>query len=190
MKAPTNSTILSGRKPAMAVRFAVSALLPILLGAAGCAHRTASSPATEVHPEWASRTPSTRIEWHYPSLPAPEPSKKPIYRLKELNFPKPSSTSLNREGQGVLHEVASWLAEHAAARVLVVGFADGTGERARGDALARERVRTARAELARRGVAGERIEEASFGSAMATAPADQPLAQQSDRKVEVWVLEE
>jgi outer membrane protein OmpA-like peptidoglycan-associated protein len=164
----------------------------VLLILLGCGRKEAqvSPGGTEVNPQWAKSVPSTQVSWEYAGMPVPEPSKKPLYRLREFNFPTQSSIELNREGKAVLREISVILKDKPATRVLVVGFADSVQEKSRGERLAGSRAKVATDELVRLGVAADRVESGSFGSSMAAAPAGKSLAQEADRKVEIWVLEE
>lgn len=133
--------------------------------------------------------PDRQIRWSYPDLPTPNPPGKPNYLLKSITFPK-SSQQFDNEARGVLRELAADLKSRTQIHVLVVGHCDRGPERVNADNLALGRAQSVRQVLLDAGVAKERIEVASFGAVHAHADENEPIGQEQDRKVEVWLLKE
>jgi len=133
--------------------------------------------------------PGEEITWAYETMPVPEPAHKPRRFLKEFNFNQ-GSTSMDREALGVMYQVVAEIKDQPSVRLLIIGFADKVGEAGKAESLAMGRADSARKAFMHAGIPGDRIESASFGSTQAKADSYQKLAQELDRKVEVWVLEE
>lgn len=125
--------------------------------------------------------------WSYSALPTPAPSSKPNYLLRSVGFAKSSST-LDNEGRGTLKGLAEVLQEKTKIRVLCLGLADGGPEKVNAENVATGRAQAARQALISAGVSKDRIETAIFGASQAQA--QDPIGQELERVVEVWLLTE
>jgi phospholipid transport system substrate-binding protein len=84
-----------------------------------------------------------------------------------------------------LDRMASWLAGHEAARVLVESHADQRGNAARNETLAEQRATTVRRYLVGRGVAGDRIDAAVHGDRAPVCREDSEACRAQNRRVVV-----
>jgi outer membrane protein OmpA-like peptidoglycan-associated protein len=75
-------------------------------------------------------------------------------------------------------------------RVLFLGLTDSGPEKLNDEDLGLKRATAARETLIGLGVAKERTERATFGCRAATGDPSDPIAQEKDRRVEVWLIEE
>lgn len=178
--------------PRAAVLLSAAAIL--LAGPLACGPKAAKAP------------PSTRVSaqdqrdrnflvplkqqqrWNYGEA-KPAPSRRPSYLLRSFNFEESGST-LDAEAQGVCRDFAAVMAEKPSVRVLVLGLADGYGEKPNAENLGLLRARAAREFLVAQGVAKDRMEMATIGATGAVAKPDEKIAQSLDRRVEIWLMEE
>ena len=168
----------------------ISLVAPLSCTKKGTQARPSADGTTSLHGSAQFVLPVEKQErWLYPVMPKPEPSKKPAYLLRSYGFAKDSG-ELNDEAQGVTRELAQVLKEKPSVRVLVVSLCDGVGEKVNAENLGLIRAKAARNALIQAGVERERCEMATFGALQAKATAEEPLAQERDRRVEIWLLEE
>lgn len=143
--------------------------------------------------DWGATTPDTQINWNYPDSPSPSFQGTPDYFVIGFSFPK-GSAALNQEARGSTYDKTADLTaggdidDVKDARILVIGFADGLGERRMGERLGMERAQAARNLLVNMGYSRENIQVATFGSRYSTATVWEPNKQKAERQVEVWAL--
>jgi outer membrane protein OmpA-like peptidoglycan-associated protein len=152
-----------------------------LLGPLACGPRTAKAPS-------GKQMTSPEKHWNYAEV-KPTPSEKPGDFVLSINFAE-NSAALDREATGVLVEYAKVMVQKSGIRILILGLADGYGEKQDGEDLGTRRAQAARGFLNSQGVAKDRMETGTIGSAAAVAKPTEKLAQAQDRRVEVWLLEE
>lgn len=130
-----------------------------------------------------------QVRWAYTAEPTPAPTKKPAYLLKTIGFAKGSLT-VDGEASAVLRDVVALMQARPKMRVLFLGLTDKGPENVNADDLGAKRARSARDYVVGQGVAKERTEGATLGSKAATGDPSDAVAQEKDRRVEVWLIEE
>ncbi len=133
--------------------------------------------------------PGDRIVWNYESTPTPDPGIEPSYLLRSFVFER-GSYSLNAEARGVLKELAGLMEERPQVELLLLSFCDKATENVNAANLGLQRSRAARDALVSHGIARDRMKMATFGAALARADANEPVGQERDRRVEVWLITE
>ncbi len=171
----------------------------VLVG--GCSKKnTAARPGVEVsetgdtsmHGEAAREYYVPEAEqrrWVYDAMPTPDPSHKPNYLLKSIGFSS-LSAGVDGEATAVLRTLAEDMQARPNIQVIAIGFADAGGEKANGENLGMQRAQAIRQILVNSGVAKDRIEVASFGARMTTAPASDGPAMEKARVSEIWLMNE
>ncbi|WXB19012.1 protein kinase [Pendulispora albinea] len=95
---------------------------------------------------------------------------------------------LDSRGTRDLDRVVSFLNGQPGARVLLLGFSDGTGDATQNLRLSRERAKAVGDELSARGVHPATVD--GFGSEMAVASNIDESGRERNRRVEVWLAPE
>lgn len=127
--------------------------------------------------------------WAYEIDPTPALEKKPAYLLKTIGFPSLGS-SLDNEALAVLRDVATMMKERERVKVLFLGLTDQGTEKVNSDNLGLNRAKASRDFVAEQGVEKTRTTMATFGARAARGDPRDPVAQEKDRRVEIWLIEE
>jgi outer membrane protein OmpA-like peptidoglycan-associated protein len=174
---------------------ALATLALVLTAPLACGPKTAKRPPSttrmsgEAQRDQAFLVPLKQQQrWAYGET-KPALSSKPAYLLRSINFEE-NGSSLDAEASGVCRDFAKVMAEKPKVRILLLGLADAYGEKLNAENLGLLRARATREFLGQQGVAKDRMEMATIGSAGAVAKPDEKIAQSLDRRVEIWLIEE
>ncbi len=130
-----------------------------------------------------------RTAWGYEPAPTPDPGVEPAYLLRSFAFEK-GSHAINKEGQGVLKELAQVMKKRPQVELLILSFCDKVSENVNAVNLGLHRSREARDALVSHGVTRDRLKIATFGATQAKADIHEPVGQERDRRVEIWLIRE
>jgi outer membrane protein OmpA-like peptidoglycan-associated protein len=107
--------------------------------------------------------------------------------LSDLTF-RTDSAEIDPASAHVLDDVAQVMAAHPGARIRVEGYTDNTGTREANRQLSQARAESTRAYLASKGISGDHIEAAGYGSDRPLASNDQAGGRADNRRTEIVVL--
>lgn len=139
--------------------------------------------------EWPTDdyTLAERKIWGYDGMPAGSFSGRPAQLLRTVGF-RSGSSGIDQEAKMTLVTMVTEMKAKPNQRVLVIGFTDGVGEGGRAEGLGMDRAEEVRNMLTSQGIARDRIQVASFGSRQSKAIATDLVAQEKDRRVEIWEI--
>jgi len=169
--------------------FLLVALLGMGLVLTGCGgKKTGAGSGTGIVDAEAGLAPSLEpVAWSYDKAPMPAIVGSPDVRLVSFGFDRESAL-MKQEAKGACKEALKKLADKPEARLVVIGFADGIGEKASAGALGMRRAHAAGKFLTSLGVDKERVQNTSFGDVYSSARDFETIKQSRERKVEIWVL--
>lgn len=139
--------------------------------------------------EWPTDdyTLAERKIWGYDGMPAGSFSGRPAHLLRTVGF-RGGSSGIDQEAKMTLVTMVNEMKAKPNQRVLVIGFTDGVGEGGRAEGLGMNRAEEVRNMLTGEGIARDRIQVASFGSRQSKAIPTDTVAQERDRRVEIWEI--
>ncbi len=185
------------RHPAAApsrIGLALLAAAVLLAAPLACARKagTPASPRSRAAQDYDSSfllPRAQQVRWAYEGDTNPALAKKPSYLWKTIGFAA-GSTTLDREAMSVEQDIAKVMQERPRIRVLFLGLTDQGTEKLNDMNLGLQRASAARDFVIKAGVARDRTEMATLGSRYAGGDPSDPVAQEKDRRVEIWLIEE
>lgn len=129
------------------------------------------------------------LKWTYDSAPTPPFNGTVSHRLTSFGFDE-GAAIMRSEGMGACREAVKKLPDKNAAMFLIVGFADGIKEVNKAEALGTQRAEATRRFLGTLGIKADQCQTGSFGSHYSTAKDFEKIKLGSERKAEIWLMQQ
>jgi Outer membrane protein and related peptidoglycan-associated (lipo)proteins len=129
------------------------------------------------------------LERQVTDLQAEETERGLVLTLGAVLF-ETNKATLQSGAQRTVQKVAEFLNQYPERKILIEGFTDSQGSDAYNQKLSQERAQAVRDELAKNGVAAQRVDIVGYGEQYPVASNDNSAGRQQNRRVEIVVSKE